>query len=132
VLRRQRIDPLGRQLVLELAAGRIAIGIGALLATRPALKALGFSEPRAGDIALGRMAGARDLALGLLTLAARDERSALRTTALVGAGADATDAVVFALSARHPDARRAGLAGAAAGGIAAIAGAWAWRRLGRR
>jgi hypothetical protein len=33
---------------------------------------------------LGKLAGGRDLGLGLLTFAARDERQALRTVALVG------------------------------------------------
>ena len=31
----RQIDPLGRQAVLAIAAGRVAIGVGALLATRP-------------------------------------------------------------------------------------------------
>lgn len=117
--------------MLEIAAGRIAIGVGALLVTRPALKALGFAQIDAAGLALGRIAGGRDIALGLLTVAARDNPAALRTTALAAAAVDAGDAVAFGFAARDPDARRAGLGGVVSGAAAAIVGAWAWRRLGR-
>jgi hypothetical protein len=127
---RRRIDPLARQTVLAIAAGRIAIGVGAVFVTRPALKALGFAEVDAAGTALGRIAGGRDVALGLLALAARDDRRALRIAALAGAGVDASDAVSFGVAARDPTARRAGLGGVVSGSAAALAGAWAWRRLG--
>jgi hypothetical protein len=129
VLRRQ-INPVGRQTVLAIAGARIAIGVGAVFLTRPALKALGFAETDAAGLALGRIAGGRDIALGLLALAARDDRKALRIAALAAAAVDASDAVTFGVAAREPIARRAGLAGVVSGGAAAIAGAWAWRRLG--
>jgi hypothetical protein len=130
VPRRRQIDPHARRLVLAIAGGRIAIGAGALLATRPALKALGFAEPDTAGQALGRITGGRDIALGLLTLAARDDAGALRTAALTAAAVDATDAISFGLAARDPAARRAGLGGVVSGSVAAVAGAWAWRRLG--
>jgi hypothetical protein len=130
VPRRRRIDPRGRQLILAIAAGRVAIGVGTLLATRPALKVLGFAEADAAGLALGRIAGGRDIALGLLTLAARDDVEVLRTAALAAVAVDAGDAISFGLAARDPVARRAGLGGVVSGGAAAIAGAWAWRRLG--
>jgi hypothetical protein len=117
-------------MVLAIAGGRIAIGAGALFATRPALRALGFRETDAVGLALGRIAGGRDIALGLLALAARDDRKALRIAALAGAAVDASDAVTFCVAARDPLARRAGIAGVLSGSAAAIAGAWAWRRLG--
>jgi hypothetical protein len=126
----RRIDPLARRTVLTIAAGRIAIGVGALLATRPALKALGFAETDAAGLALGRIAGGRDIALGLLTLAARENRGALRVAALAAAAVDASDAVTFGVAARDPLARRAGIGGVVSGSAAALAGAWAWRRLG--
>ena len=128
--RRRRIDPRGRQLILAIAAGRVAIGVGALLATRPALKVLGFAEADAAGLALGRIAGGRDIALGLLALAARDDVEVLRTAALAAAAVDAGDAISFGVAARDPVARRAGFGGAVSGGAAAIAGVWAWRRLG--
>jgi hypothetical protein len=129
-VRRRRIDPVGRQAVLAIAAGRVTIGVGALLATRPALKALGFPETDAVGLALGRIAGGRDVALGLLAFAARDDRRALRLAALAGAAVDASDAVTFGLAAKDPVARRAGALGVVSGSAAALGGAWAWRRLG--
>lgn len=116
--------------MLGIAAGRIAIGVGAVFVTRPALKALGFAEVDAAGTALGRIAGGRDIALGLLALAARDDRKALRIAALAGAAVDASDAVTFGVAAKDPVARRAGIGGVVSGGAAALAGAWAWRRLG--
>jgi len=127
---RRRTDPLARQAVLGIAAGRIAIGVGAVFATRPALKALGFAETDAAGTALGRIAGGRDIALGVLALTARDDRKALRIAALAGAAVDAADAVTFGVAARDPGARRAGVSGVVSGGAAAITGTWAWRRLG--
>ncbi len=118
--------------MVAIAAGRVAIGVGALLATRPALRALGFAEVDGDGLALARIAGGRDVALGLLTAAARDDARWLRRTALAAAAVDAGDAVAFGLAARDPRTRRAGLGGAASGGAAALAGAWAWRRLSRR
>ncbi len=116
--------------MLGLAAARVGIGVGAVFVTRPALKALGFAETDAAGIALGRIAGGRDIALGLLALAARDDRKALRIAALAAAAVDAADAITFGVAARDPVARRAGLGGLVSGGAAAITGAWAWRRLG--
>jgi hypothetical protein len=101
-----------------------------LFVTRPALKLLGFAETDAVGLALGRIAGGRDIALGLLALAARDDRKALRIAALAGAAVDASDAVTFGVAARDPVARRAGIGGVLSGSAAAITGAWAWRRLG--
>jgi hypothetical protein len=129
VLRRGS-DPRARQTVLAIAGARIAIGVGALFVTRPALKLLGFAETDAVGLALGRIAGGRDIALGLLALAARDDRKALRIAALAGAAVDASDAVTFGVAARDPVARRAGIGGVLSGSAAAITGAWAWRRLG--
>jgi hypothetical protein len=129
-MRRRRIDPVARQAVLAIAAGRIAIGVGAMLVTRPALKVLGFAEVDAVGTALGRIAGGRDVALGLLTVVARDDREALGIAALAGAAVDASDAVSFGIAARDPVARRAGLGGLVSGSAAAIVGIWAWRRLG--
>jgi hypothetical protein len=126
----RKIDPLGRQTVLAIAAGRIGIGVGALLATRPAMKALGFAEDDSQVRALGRMAGGRDMALGLLALAVRNDGRSLQRVALAGIAVDATDAIVFgSLAASDPDSRRAGISGATAGAAATIVGAWAWRRI---
>src|ERR1700760_4281685 len=98
--RRRQPDPLARAAVLGIAGGRIAIGFGAMLATRPALKALGFEASDTSARALARIAGGRDIALGLLTFAARDDRAALREATAAAAAVDLGDAIAFALARR--------------------------------
>lgn len=124
------IDPLARTFVLGVAAGRIAIGVGAFFFTRKALGALGFTEPSGAAIALARLAGGRDIALGLHALAVRDDREALRQAAAIGAAVDAGDAIAFgaALVTRDGIDRTAAL-NAPLGAGAAIAGLWGLRRL---
>jgi hypothetical protein len=128
--RGRRIDPLGRRGALALGAARTGLGVGALFATRPTLKALLFGETDAVGRALAKLAGGRDLALGAMALAARDDAATLRTIILAAAILDAADAVSLGLAARDPDTRLAGLGGVASGGGAAVAGLWVWRRLG--
>lgn len=129
MFRRNKVDSKARQVALQIGASRVAIGVGAMFATRPALKALGFGHPEATGMALAKLAGGRDVALGALTLAARDDAQMLRTLLLVSSACDVADAIGLGLSARHPETRRAGLGGVASGSAAAIAGFWAWRRL---
>lgn len=128
--RRRRIDSRGRQAALALGAVRTGLGVAALLLTRPTLKALLFGETDAVGRALAKLAGGRDLALGLLTLAVRDDREMLRTVVIGAAVLDGADAVSLGVAARDADTRLAALGGVASGGAAAIAGIWAWRRLG--
>jgi len=128
--RRRKPDPLARAAVLGIAAGRIAIGIGAVLATRPALKVLGFEASDTSARALTRIAGGRDIALGLLTLAARDDRERLREATAVAAAVDLGDAIAFGIAGRDPAAGRAAVQGILSGGAATVVGAWAVRRLG--
>jgi hypothetical protein len=115
---------------LALGAARTGLGVGALFITRPTLKALLFGETDAVGRALAKLAGGRDLGLGLLTLAVRDDREMLRTIVLSAAVLDAADSISLGLAARNGDTRLAGLGGVASGAAAAIAGLWAWRRLG--
>jgi hypothetical protein len=124
------MDPKARQIALEIGATRVLMGAGIFFATRPALRFLGFGEAGATGMALGKLGGGRDIAIGGLTLAARDDRQALRTALLISSACDLTDAVALGISARHPETRKAGLGGVFSGGIAAAAGLWAWRRLG--
>lgn len=124
------MGPRGRRLALVLGAGRLGLGVGALFATRPVLKILLFGRTDAVGESLGKLAGARDLTLGALTLAARDDAARLRTLTLTAAALDAADAIAFGLAARQPRLRLAGIGGMIAGGGAAIAGARAWHRLG--
>jgi hypothetical protein len=130
MFRRKRMDPRARQVALQIGGSRVAIGLGALLATRPALKLLGFGHPEATGMALAKLAGGRDIALGALTLAARDDARRLRTLLLVSSACDVADAVGLGVSVRRPETRRAGIGGIASGSVAALAGFWAWRRLG--
>jgi uncharacterized protein DUF4267 len=130
MFRRKGMDPKARRVALQIGGTRVAIGVGALLATRPALRALGFGEPEATGLALAKLAGGRDIAIGALTLAARDDVEGLRTLLLVSSACDVADAVGLGLSVRHPETRRAGIGGIASGSAAALAGLWAYRRLG--
>jgi hypothetical protein len=127
--RRRKPDPLARAAVLGIAGGRIAIGVGALLATRPALKVLGFEASDTSARALTKIAGGRDIAIGLLTVAARDDRARLCETAAVAAAVDLGDAISFGIAGRDPAAGRAAVQGILSGGAAALVGAWAVRRL---
>jgi hypothetical protein len=126
----RRMDPAGRQVALALGGARVGLGIGALFLTRSTLKALLFGETDAVGRALAKLAGGRDLTLGLMALAARDDAELLRTITLGAAALDAADAFALGLAARDGDTRLAGLGGVASGAGAAIAGVWAWRRLG--
>ncbi len=109
------------------AAGRIAIGLGMLVAPEPALRALGFSEVNAGTVAVARIAGIRDLVLGGLTLAVIDDRDRLRVATIGNATADAGDSLAFAMAVRAEE-RTAGLRGVATALPATLAGIWvAWR-----
>lgn len=112
---------------LASAGGRIAIGIGTLARPELALRALGFDEAGPATVALGRIAGVRDLVLGIVTLAALEDRDRLRTATLANAVADSGDTLAFGLALGTSE-RTAGVRGIAAALPAAVVGAWvAWR-----
>jgi Domain of unknown function (DUF4267) len=112
---------------LASAGARIAIGLGMLAAPEPALRALGFDEVTPATLALGRVAGVRDLVLGAATLAALGDRDRLRTATLANAVADSGDTLAFGLAIGSTE-RTAGMRGIAAALPAAIVGGWiAWR-----
>jgi hypothetical protein len=107
--------------------GRIAFGLCMLVGPEPALRVLGFSEPTPATAAVGRIAGIRDLVLGVVTLASLKDRRRLRAATLANAGADAGDTLAFALALGTPE-RTAGSRGLAAALPATMAGLWtAWR-----
>jgi hypothetical protein len=111
-----------------LAAGRIVIGIALAIAPRAALRALGFARPTATAVAVSRLAGGRDIVLGVAAAAAVDNPERLRAATLANAAVDAGDALTFAASLDDAETRRAALRGLAAAVPAALAGAWvAWR-----
>jgi hypothetical protein len=129
MLRRERIDPKARQVALGIGASRVAMGIGIFFATQPALRALRFGPTDASGEAVAKLGGGRDIAIGALTLAARDDRGALRATLLLSSACDLADAVALGVSARRPQTRAAGIGGVLSGSAAALAGLWAARRL---
>jgi hypothetical protein len=129
VFRRERIDSKARQVALQIGAGRLAMGVVIFFATQPALRRLGFGSTEEAGEALAKLGGGRDIAIGALTLAARDDRDALRTALLISSACDLADAVALGVSARHHKTRIAGIGGVFSGGAAAIAGLWARRRL---
>jgi hypothetical protein len=112
-----------------MAAGRVAIGSAALLATRPALRALGLDEANSSARTLGRMAGARDIALAGLQLQSIDDPEKLRDATLAAVAADAADAVAFLAASRHPEMRRASALSAPLAIGAVIGGLWLADRL---
>jgi len=85
------------------------------------------SNATSATITVGRIAGVRDLVLGLVTLAALEDPDRLRLATLANAAADAGDAVAFGFAMRTEE-RTAGNRGIAAALPAALAGIWvAWR-----
>ena len=126
---RQGIDSKARRVALGIGASRLAMGIGIFFATQPALRALRFGPTDASGEAVAKLGGGRDIAIGALTLAARDDREALRATLLLSSACDLADAVALGVSARRPETRAAGIGGVLSGGGAALAGLWAWSRL---
>jgi hypothetical protein len=114
-----------------LAAGRIAIGTAIWLAPRLSIKALGFDPRNPQAIALARLAGTRDLALGALTMVSLRDLGAARRLSVVNAVVDAADATALTLpfARRHPIGPAAAL-GATSAVLAALAGAWTARELG--
>jgi hypothetical protein len=98
-----------------------------LAAPERTLRPLGFREVTPATVAVTRVAGVRDLVLGLVTVAALADRDRLRAATLANTVADAGDTLAFGLALRGEE-RDAGLRGVAAALPAAIAGVWArWR-----
>jgi hypothetical protein len=128
---RHRLHGPATTVARGLAAGRIAIGSGIWLAPRPSIKALGFDPANPQAIALARLAGTRDLALGALTIVSLRDLGAARRLSVVNALVDAADATALTIpfARRHPIGPTAAL-GAASAIFAALAGAWIARELG--
>lgn len=124
------VDPLGRYGAMAIATARIGIGIGAMFLTRPALRALGFEDPDGRSIVLARLAGGRDIALGVHGLLVRDDPARLRESSMLGAAVDAGDAAAFgAALARRDGIDRTAWMNLPIAGSAVVAGAWVAARL---
>jgi hypothetical protein len=124
----KRRDPYGREGALALNAARVGIGIGALAATRPVLRLLGLGTAD-GTVVVTRLAGIRDVALGLHALAARDDPGALSRAVALGALSDAGDAAAFLALTRVRGVDRTVLMNAPPAVYAAVAGAWIATRI---
>ena len=91
-----------RDLAVSLAGGRIAIGVGSLLA--PALVArtmTGSGAARGGTRLFARMVGARDLGLGLGVLVALERGAPVRGWLEASAVVDGIDAAACLLARHH-------------------------------
>lgn len=107
--------------------GRIGFGIAMLAAPERSLGALGFSETTPATVAVTRLAGIRDLVLGVVTIGALGDRRRLRAATLANAAADAGDTLAFGGALQNGE-RDAGMRGLAAALPATLAGAWTvWR-----
>ena len=123
-------DPLARQAATAIAVVRVGIGIGAVAFTRPGLKLLGFTEPDGMSVALARLAGGRDVALGVQGLLVRGDRGRLRQSSLLAAAVDAGDAGAFAAALLRRDGiDRTALLNLPVAASAAALGVWVAARL---
>jgi hypothetical protein len=128
--RRRRMDPRARQVALQIGGSRVTLGTAIFLATRPVLRAIRFPEPGPSGVALAKLGGGRDIAIGALTLASLGDAERLRTMMLASSLCDLADAAAFAFAAPDPQMRLPAISGVLSGAAAATAGIWAWRRLG--
>jgi hypothetical protein len=113
-----------RDLLTQLSAGRIALG--AAMIVKPPLATSGWVgaiSERPGGHVLARALGARDAALGAITLAAMKSGQPLRPLVLAGLVCDGTD-LLATHAARHNLPRAAGpLIYALAGGALLVGAA---------
>jgi hypothetical protein len=123
--RRRTPDPTTRALAAALGAARVIVGTGAMFATGPALRLLGFRSDDGENRALARLAGGRDVALGTLALVAVDDARRLRPITLANAAVDAADAAAFVVALVRGDGiDRAAVLGAGSASLAAVTGLW--------
>jgi hypothetical protein len=104
------------------AAGRIAIGAGMMLAPARSLEALGFQRPNRSTITVGRIAGVRDIVLGLHLAEASRDPDRLRRAHLFCAAADAGDSAAFAALLDSREMRLTAYKGLAAAAPATVLG----------
>lgn len=123
------MDPLARSGAIAIAIARIGIGVATFGFTRKALAGLGFEDAAAPTVALARLAGGRDIALGLHALSVAGDRERLREATTLAAAVDAGDAIAFAALSADPEQRGTALKNAPLAAAAVVAGAWIRTRL---
>jgi hypothetical protein len=107
-----------RNVALMLARGRIAVGAVAITLPRVATRIAPGASAGSGTRALGRMAGARDLALGVGAITCLKERTQDAEWVGIGAAVDIVDGLALLLTRRLPlHARLVGLGALGAGVI---------------
>lgn len=129
MFKRRKVDPKARQVAMQIGGSRVALGSAIFFATRPALRGMRFPEPGPTGVALAKLGGGRDIAIGALTLASLGEAERLQTVLLVSNLCDLADAAAFAAAVRDPRMRVPAISGVLSGSAAAAVGFWAWRRL---
>jgi hypothetical protein len=116
------VDPALR-LASLIAFARMGIGASVWAAPRASMDALGFDPDNPQVMALARLAGTRDLALGAAAAACAGDPQAAATMARLNAGVDALDAAAFGVAlVRRRGIDRAALLGAATAAAAAAIG----------
>jgi hypothetical protein len=120
---------LGRLFVLGLGVARIAAGTVQTASPRTFLGLLGTPDTPAQTQMGFRMKGGRDLALGLLTLASRDDDDRLADLALAAVVLDGVDGVAVALDRGRTLGAPVDPAGAVLGFAVAGMAVWAARSL---
>src|SRR6058998_3638669 len=105
--RERRVDPKARQVALQIGGSRVALGTAIFLATRPVLRTMRFPEPGPTGVALAKLGGGRDVAIGTLMLASLGDPERLRSASGPGA-ASATPDLFPAPARRRWPARRPG------------------------
>lgn len=120
---------LPRNGAIAIAAGRLALGIGITAFTRRALDGLGLPSDDEGAVVLARLAGGRDIALGIHGLAARNDRQRLAESSAVATAVDLGDGIAFALALRSGGVGRRALVNVPLIAGAVGAGAWVTARL---
>jgi len=117
---------------VAIAVARIGIGVAAFALTRPALRLAGFSRPDGSTVALARLAGARDIALGAHALANRDDRRRLSGATALATAVDLGDAIAFGSALVGRDGiDRTALMNFPVAAAAVVAGSWSAARLRR-
>ena len=113
-----------------MGAGRIVIGLGLAVSPQVAMRMLGFPRYEPETLVVSRIAGARDIVMGAVTLLSLGDRRRLARANIAHASADAADAATFgAALAMGGELRGAAVRGLAAAVPATIVGAWAALRL---
>ena len=117
-----------RALIAGMGAARFGIGASVWIAPRAAMRVLGFEPDNGQVLALARLGGTRDLALGAIAIATRADPTTATAVARVNASVDGFDALAFAIAlVRREGIDRAAVMGASSASIAAAIGAWLGR-----